>query len=475
MKTTSFFLLLIFAFPLFGQECDCLKALQFLEHTFEENLASYQHQVIEYKRQEEYNAHKAAINTIAKQIHSETDCIGLVSKYISFFRDEHLSIYYKDEFYKFESYTDTTGVIATYGNGAVLSPENSISKNPNLEGIWYYQNGSFEINIISNPSHNREWAGIMAKGDGLLWKKGQIKIELSPFSENKYHCIYWYNNRVPKYYVATLSDSALQIGRDFTYYRNQPNTSIQKYSPSSVFEFKALSEKTNYLRIPDFDPEYFTTIDSLIAANLKTLTQKPNLIIDLRNNGGGGDRGYQALLPLIFDTTLVSDPISASVWVSPDNFKDIDDNYLSYALTHEDSLFYINYIENLRPQVGKFSDYSFSQSTLDTVYPSIKKVAIIINRNCASTTEGFAFLAKQSKKVTLYGENSTGAISYGDWREALIPNLPIGLTLTTKKMVFADGTDIESIGVTPHISLEHTKESEWINQIKTDLENTTGK
>ena len=453
-----------------GQPCDCLKALNFLEIEYEQNLASYQHQVVQYKRVAEYEKYKNSINLIAAKISDTRNCVGLVSRYQAFFRDEHLFVNYKEDFYKFSSLNDSDIIANTFKNEQRLLNKISQTTDKKLEGIWYFQDGSFAVNIIASKGVNREWAAVMEADFSPFWFKGQIKMEFIKDENNELNCIYWRGKRTPKYMKTTLTDSVLCIGREFKFYRNKKQVLSEKSKLRKDFEFEQLSISTNYLRIPSFDLENFKLIDSLVARNLGEIEKAPNLIIDLRDNGGGGDHSYKALLPLIFDSKIIRDPITASVWVSENNFKYYDSTKFDIAETKVDSINEINYVEKLRPYIGNFQPIVFVNDTLKLVYPYPKKIVLLTNRWCGSSTEGFVMLAKESKKVIQMGENTGGMVSYGDWRRIELPELPIWVTCTTKKMTFFNGQDIESIGITPNILFDATNENKWIEQVQKYLE-----
>ena len=101
---------------------------------------------------------------------------------------------------------------------------------------------------------------------------------------------------------------------------------------------------------------------------------------------------------------------------------------------------------------------------------TIKKVAIIANRWCASSTEGFILEALQNKKVRLFGENTAGMISYGDWMKVDAPCLPVNLTIATKKEHLAGNADYESIGIAPALKLDEAHEENWITEVQKNLE-----
>jgi len=61
----------------------------------------------------------------------------------------------------------------------------------------------------------------------------------------------------------------------------------------------AYDSTTVYLRIPTFDSHYKKAIDSLLNTNANLIRSKKNLIIDIRDNGGGDDQSYAEIIPFL--------------------------------------------------------------------------------------------------------------------------------------------------------------------------------
>lgn len=441
-----------------------------VEESYEQNLASYQHQVVEYGREKQYQIHKKEINLLAKKITAVRDCIGLVARYQAFFRDEHLFIDYNEGYYPFKSVNDSALIQSAFKKELRLDNDNMETDERSLEGRWYIQDGSFVIDIIPHQSTHGEWAGILAKNYPPFWLEGQIKMELSRDKEGHLFALYWRGTRVPEYLPVNLSNSILELGKQFRFYRRPQNKTNATVVINDTPQFKKLTDKTTYLRIPTFDAEHYEFIDSMVETNSEEIQEAPNLIIDVRNNGGGDDRSYRALLPLIFQKEIIPDPYTGSVWVSPDNLHFYDSTKYEYAENAADTLEGKAYIDRLERATGNFEPIVFTQDTLSFIYDGPQKIGIIANRACASTTEGFILLANESKKVTLFGENTAGAVSYSDWRAIQVPGLPIWVSCTTKKMTFFNGKDIECIGIEPEIKLDPEKENDWIEHVRHYLE-----
>ena len=146
----------------------------------------------------------------------------------------------------------------------------------------------------------------------------------------------------------------------------------------------------------------------------------PHLIIDVRNNGGGSDLNYYAFMPLLYTDTIYNDFVEMFI---------TEDNKKAYERMRDDaranpqrygSSGYMSWEFRIKQMEGKTVG-SFIPITARNSFTTYKtntgnpvKVAILYNRNCASSCEQLLIDAAYSKKVTLIGENSGGYIAYGN-------------------------------------------------------------
>ncbi len=275
------------------------------------------------------------------------------------------------------------------------------------------------------------------------------------------------------FFKVELTDDTLRLGRSLVFYKDKSKlNSVTNYTVENSTFFQELSTETNYLRIHSFDFKNKKNIDSIIQANHEKLSSKDNLIIDVRNNGGGSDLSYYPILPYIMDKKTYQSPIAAtSIWVSKDNYQDYyDERYLYDVTTQQDSIDADKEIEELRKHIGKFEPYTKSTSSIDRLSELPRNVVILQNRNVASSSEGFILTAKQSEKVKTFGENTGGFVAYGEWRKLEIPNFPAWISMTQKRMIFHDDLDFEMIGIEADIKLNPDDESNWIEIVKNEIE-----
>ena len=132
------------------------------------------------------------------------------------------------------------------------------------------------------------------------------------FSSDKKSGTYYLRNKnsqeIKK--VELLGNNYLQIG-EFTLKRITPkfdsDKNVEQYFKSISAQKPFLEEINNatlLLRIPTFNGSQKKYIDSVLVANKQKIESKENLIIDLRNNGGGSDNSFSGLVPYIYTCLL---------------------------------------------------------------------------------------------------------------------------------------------------------------------------
>ena len=180
---------------------------------------------------------------------------------------------------------------------------------------------------------------------------------------------------------------------------------------------------TAVLRLPDFGHRYKEPIDKLIADNRARLLATPYLVIDVRGNGGGWTSAYDAVLPLLYTDPVFRDGMD--VWASPGNIataREVASSDKVPAAIREQAR---EMLTRMEASPGRFvSMVGDSELRLDSVLPLPRAVVVLIDRRCASSCEQFLLDARQSRKVKVLGEHSTGGLL--DYGNALTTPLPSG-------------------------------------------------
>jgi C-terminal processing protease CtpA/Prc len=93
-------------------------------------------------------------------------------------------------------------------------------------------------------------------------------------------------------------------------------------------------------------------------------------------------------------------------------------------------------------------------------YPS--RISILINDGTASSAELFLLRAEQSKKVTLYGQNTSGAVDYGETVFTILPCKFYSLYYPASKSLHSIKRPLDNIGIAPNVSIPES-DTDWID------------
>jgi len=229
-----------------------------------------------------------------------------------------------------------------------------------------------------------------------------------------------------------------------------------------------LSDKTLYFRIPSFEYNNKTSIDSVININRELIISTPNLIIDIRDGTGGNDASFRGLLPFIYTNPIRQDGILLKG--SELNAQGFE----SYAeLTNNQSL--NDLAKSLRENVGKFvparENEKASFIEFDSVLPYPQHIAIIINSRNVSADEQFLIYAKQSWKVKLFGSTTAGGIDISNLTHTFSPDDKFVLVWGMSKSKRIPYFTIDDIGIQPDFLIDNEiPENEWVNYTQSILE-----
>lgn len=460
-RTVPFLLLFLLYTPaLFSQQAVNNHTLDSVKSYLERNYVGFADKVNK-QTQLAYHMHVKQSYAYAKQAVTATDQYFVIRHFISFFKDNHLSIdFLSDTSYKETIELDEKQIQQLYN-----------TKTNSIEGIYYTGDSTYKVALIKSKKGLRSFAAVILTSKASSWKKGQVKFELIETGVNQYMGK-WYNWRhfmslIPVQFKASNGG----LG-DQGWYKVGSNPEVEM-APIPIFAeeakqstfFKHVNDSTCYIRIKSFDVQNAKLIDSVINANKTVIQAKAKLIIDLRNNGGGGDRSASFLLPIIYTNPVTS--VGVDMLSTPDNInawdsileqyrnqlpKDVLDN-VSKKVHQKDGV--------ERAMVNFTADRT---DTLATVWPNPVKVAIVINRYCASATEEFLLAARQSTKTTLVGEASRGVLDFSNVVQKRFSDPAFVLHYPTTRSRRLDvGPGIDNKGIQPDIPINLN--SYWLSEL----------
>jgi len=266
-----------------------------------------------------------------------------------------------------------------------------------VEGVYYFQSSSLKIGVyrITGSTFN----GIILESKYPIWEKGDLCFVLKEINPNYFHSInYLISQKTLQFNKNEKFKDGELLGYNISKTINNPSFPFIPDSVKKFYSYK-INYDTRYVRLGDFMVNPSNKKRSSTFFNeLKSSMNEKVILLDLRNNNGGG--------------------------------------------------FVIS-----RPFLNLFKRYSKKN-----------EIKVLINRNTVSNAEQFVIRLKKRKKVSLYGEDTEGMVTYGSNYGRQIPLKSKGLFVypTDMKGLKKD-LHYETIGISPNIYL--SKDSDWIEQV----------
>ena len=219
----------------------------------------------------------------------------------------------------------------------------------------------------------------------------------------------------------------------------------REYTPR--FTARNVDDSTFLIRAKSFGTEYVDTIKKYVK--LYQQSGCPNLIVDIRANGGGLDYVYKPLLRLIYDRKGSADGVA--YYSTPDNIAMLK---LFGEETADISLkkWLEQLCKKLERHPGEFVGDSIYTIEYDSIHTYPRKVGIITDVLVGSSAEQFVIEAKIiCSRLTVYGRNTVGGLDYSNPGQVL---LPCGLTLRypmSCSFRVRKGRGIDDTGIIPDV------------------------
>jgi hypothetical protein len=451
----------ILGLPLLIQaQCNCKEEFAKIKSHLESNYAGFKDKVTT-SNIEQYKEFTAQKEQVASQAKNKSQCYLIINQWMSFFNDNHLytglnaEAIEKIEPQKLQ--TDFPIEKLTVSEALIKKLESA----KGIEGIYTKKSELFSIAVLKNKNPFRDYVAIVIKSSDSKFENGSVLAELKEKSANEYFLLY---NSAHMLAFATIKPKNGELISGFVK-NGKEIVDNENYN----FEAKILNENTLYFNIPSFSWEAKPMVDSLFVSQKEILSKSANLIIDLRNNGGGSDDVYSVISPYL--NTQPIKGIGVDMYASNDNIKGWELMLQDPNLPSDNKAEYQKMVDKLKLKLNQ--NVNIVEDYIDSSYTPLlfpKNVVILINEGCASSTEQFLLEAIQSKKVTLMGQNTSGTLDYSNLRESDFCEMPYILwTPTTRSRRIDIGEGIDGIGIKPTIYL--TEKQDWIKEALRFLNN----
>ena len=453
-----------------AQNCDCGDELKFVIDYYEANLPGFRDNVTE-SNQSDYNAFKGKLaEQSQKYCGDKNQCFKILSTYVEFFKDNHSYIYMNSSINVDESKRREVRNFRrsnTFRNREVIKNLNDRFIQPidSIENVYTTDDGAYEVVIVKSKNEFRDYVGVITASKTKLWRKGQVKFELKRVGENTYDMFMYLRNHSLMHYKNVRLENGMLDNVWFNIHLKERKAHSQSKYNDFEYKFEEIDEATNYMYLPTFDGDRFAEITAFYAKYDSLIRTKPNLIIDVRNNGGGSDGCALPLLKYIYTNPFLDDKVE--MYATEENIRKCEEWYEDMAkdtvnYKKEFLTMFRDEIEQMKTVPNKTFIVRGEAETieLEEVLPYPSDVAIISNRGCASSCETLLFWAKESGKTRIVGENSGGFVGYGEISQTETPGFGyvLGCTMTR----YSEQRKFEVDGVPPSVYLDRNRD--WLEQ-----------
>ncbi len=284
------------------KDCNCTSDLKFLDNKIRKTPS--------YKvNKKAYDARYLEIIEEVKSSKSNFDCHLLLNKLLITLKDNHSKVY-GVELGATKEVIENTELFNEFKKSELF---NSYPKpNINLDSLKNVLNSKSKTDIegiynlkrfmtIGVYKYFNDYKAIILKTESDVWQIGEIIYTLIPFGNDFLLSVG--GNLSSKRLIAYTErvDHGLFHFIGFNKDNTQTNHSSKTLSDKTYYR-KELSDNITYIKIGSFNSWYPTLSDAeKFYKTLEGNLNKPNLIVDLRNNGGGGDRNSNILFKLLKD------------------------------------------------------------------------------------------------------------------------------------------------------------------------------
>jgi len=458
--------------------CDCPKYFEYTRNLIETDYPGFQDKVNPQTRYQYDQLRKISVEKAGTTKNSAV-CFKIIDNYLSFFKDNHIHFSMSDisEFgfgerldpAKIQQFYSGTEMVDINENEVINYLDRNKGILASIEGIWQTEDGLNRCAIIRDKKEITRFVGFVLKSDNVYWMPGQLKMDFFKQDQNFYTLYYGNKNhtigKIRKF--EHLAGNPLQVGNT-KWNRTYPDMKAPLYlkkSPVSKnadwFKLENLDDSTLVFSLPSFNNKNKPLVDDLIKANKDKLLSTPYLVIDVRGNGGGTDDTFESILPFIYANPFKH--LGTDIMASKYNINRYEELLRVPHVGAEAREWVQKILNRMKDNPGKFVVRSGDEIVKrDTVMPYPWKIAVLINSGCGSSAEEFILYAKESKKVVLLGQPTSGTLDYSNISPREFPSTAFKISLPESRSHRLPNSSVDKDKIKPNVYL--TSDQNWIEE-----------
>lgn len=279
-----------------AQNCNCLTDLNEIEKAVKK-APSYKDGIKE--KGEVY--FESELTKIKKKMEADPqqtkNCSAYIQKYLSLFKDKHLALY--PDYSKIKSQKDVFESDLYKLTQQVKIDTNKLTFTDDVEGIYFDVYRNFKVALIKDTTKLNQFIGIILSTRNGLWKKGQVKFVLNKTDDKSYDGFFYDDIHFAKYSQVRYANQKL-VGVEWI---KEAQMKLEPINPFIVptkkkWDYQKLDDETDYVYLGTFNGMLAYESDTFYRELIPKLKGK-RLIIDVRNNTGGGERSYNMFLNFV--------------------------------------------------------------------------------------------------------------------------------------------------------------------------------
>jgi hypothetical protein len=431
----------------------------FLAFTIKDTYAGYRDKV-------KGNEFDALVHRIKHS--SNKDTFALLSQMTNFFHDRHVLLT-DDDIGKQK--VDT--VQCKKDSLRLVKYFSSRKAKEQYEGYWLSEFDYCVIALKKVRSNPATYYGYIVETK-MKAMPGYCILKMILQKDGTYYTDYTDENLAYRVFLYTKfkNESVLWGGAYGTRWRRVVNYKPGLLKKLTTFSYKPtlekLDAKTVLLRMHDFGAYNIKQYDSIIKANKVLLDSTTTLIIDIRNNPGGYIKNYLPLLPYIYTGPIVR---AGGYTIISNNYLKQHEEKIQRFLANGDTVSANNFIAYRDTFLvhRKGQSYYYNDDTLAkglTILAKPKNVAVITNNICASAAEMMLLHFRQSSKVKIFGEPTSGTVDYLSAMGFTLPKSKYSLTIpSAKRRIRENEPSYDATGIPPDIEIGDNV-PDWIDFVK---------
>jgi hypothetical protein len=321
-------------------------------------------------------------------------------------------------------------------------------------GFWRIDD-MYTLGVLPQSGIANQFDAVVLRTAADGWQPGDLKAVLVRIGPGAYRIYYSTLTRTKLTLEARLdlrnerldTQGVAGVWRRLYDTPRQRRAALRRY-PGSEPAFERIDDRTVYLRAPSFRLESAKELLALVERHQAEISRSPQLVLDIRHNGGGGNSSYEPLLPFLYTRPFVL--IGREYRVSADNkrlYREIARQLR--ALRPDLALEVEAIVAAMETAQGPFvlaPGRGFRITTLPHPTQQPARVALLID-GAASAAEDLILTARQSRSVVLMGQQrSAGVVDFAEMVSMTSPSARFTLAWATTRTLRLPEDPVDEIG-----------------------------